>query len=274
MDRMDAVPEERVDGDPQRHLFSGQVRQRIKEVLGELTPRERMVFELRHYQGLRLRQDRRSFGDHGRGGQKLPVSGDAENAGGFGRFRMKQDLNLRGGARAVRAAALWRAVVRRRRARGIASGRLRASAARRWIARRRCMPRSTTIEIVPSPVATARMPRGSVRCVWRRKRLLRRCAPAGGNKFVDALTLRPSAGLLRPAGALTLVALGFFAARMLPPMTNANSQFGAAEHDAGTRRECATSSRPPMGGCRSCSMRRGSASFRAGLTTSRSVACC
>jgi RNA polymerase sigma-70 factor, ECF subfamily len=56
LDRMDAVPEERVDGDPQRHLFSGQVRRRIKEVLGELTPRERMVFELRHYQGLRLRK--------------------------------------------------------------------------------------------------------------------------------------------------------------------------------------------------------------------------
>jgi RNA polymerase sigma-70 factor (ECF subfamily) len=56
LDRMDAVQEERVDGDPQRHLFSGQVRKRIKEVLGELTPRERMVFELRHYQGLRLRR--------------------------------------------------------------------------------------------------------------------------------------------------------------------------------------------------------------------------
>lgn len=56
VDRMDTVQEERVDGDPQRHLFSGQVRMRIKEVLGELTPRERMVFELRHYQGLRLRR--------------------------------------------------------------------------------------------------------------------------------------------------------------------------------------------------------------------------
>ena len=56
LDRMDAVPEDRVDGDPQRHLFSGQVRRKIKEVLGELTPRERMVFELRHYQGLRLRR--------------------------------------------------------------------------------------------------------------------------------------------------------------------------------------------------------------------------
>jgi len=56
LDLMDAVPEERVDGDPQRHLFSGQVRQRVKEVLGQLTPRERTVFELRHYQGLRLRR--------------------------------------------------------------------------------------------------------------------------------------------------------------------------------------------------------------------------
>jgi RNA polymerase sigma-70 factor (ECF subfamily) len=56
MDRMDAVPEERVDGDPQRHLFSGQLRRKIKEVLGQLTPRERTVFELRHYQGLRLRK--------------------------------------------------------------------------------------------------------------------------------------------------------------------------------------------------------------------------
>jgi RNA polymerase sigma-70 factor (ECF subfamily) len=56
LDRMDAVAEERVDGDPQRHLFSGQLRNRIKLVLEGLTPRERMVFELRHYQGLRLRR--------------------------------------------------------------------------------------------------------------------------------------------------------------------------------------------------------------------------
>lgn len=56
LDRMDTVQEDRVDGDPARFLFSGQVRKRIKEVLCELTPRERMVFELRHYQGLRLRK--------------------------------------------------------------------------------------------------------------------------------------------------------------------------------------------------------------------------
>jgi RNA polymerase sigma-70 factor (ECF subfamily) len=56
VDRLNAVPEERAESDPQRHLLSGQVRKRVKEVLGELTPRERMVFELRHYQGLRLRR--------------------------------------------------------------------------------------------------------------------------------------------------------------------------------------------------------------------------
>jgi RNA polymerase sigma-70 factor (ECF subfamily) len=53
---MDVVPEDRAESDPQRHLFSGQVRKRVKEVLGQLTPRERMVFELRHYQGLRLKR--------------------------------------------------------------------------------------------------------------------------------------------------------------------------------------------------------------------------
>jgi len=56
LDRMDTVQEDRVSGDPQRYIFSGQVRTRIREVLRELTPRERMVFELRHYQGLRLRR--------------------------------------------------------------------------------------------------------------------------------------------------------------------------------------------------------------------------
>jgi RNA polymerase sigma-70 factor (ECF subfamily) len=53
---MDTIAEQRADTDPERNLFSGQVRRRIKDVLAGLTPRERMVFELRHYQGLRLRR--------------------------------------------------------------------------------------------------------------------------------------------------------------------------------------------------------------------------
>src|SRR5580704_890550 len=40
LDRMDSVAEERVEGDPQRHLFSGQLRTRIKFVLEGMTPRE------------------------------------------------------------------------------------------------------------------------------------------------------------------------------------------------------------------------------------------
>jgi RNA polymerase sigma-70 factor (ECF subfamily) len=56
VDRLDAVAERCAGSDPERSLFSGQLRGRIKEVLGGLTPRERMVFELRHYQGLRLRR--------------------------------------------------------------------------------------------------------------------------------------------------------------------------------------------------------------------------
>jgi RNA polymerase sigma-70 factor, ECF subfamily len=56
VDRIDSVVEARVDGDPQRHLFSGQLRKRVKDLLDGLTPRERMVFELRHYEGLRLKR--------------------------------------------------------------------------------------------------------------------------------------------------------------------------------------------------------------------------
>ncbi len=56
VDRIDSVVEARVDGDPQRHLFSGQLRKRVKDLLEQLTPRERMVFELRHYEGLRLKK--------------------------------------------------------------------------------------------------------------------------------------------------------------------------------------------------------------------------
>lgn len=54
-DRAEVVPEERADADPQRHLLSRQLRLRIELALGEMTPRERMVFEMRHYQGMRLR---------------------------------------------------------------------------------------------------------------------------------------------------------------------------------------------------------------------------
>ena len=62
LDRMDTIEEERADGDPQRRLLSEQLQRRIKVVLADLTPRERMVFEMRHYQGMRLRAIGESLG--------------------------------------------------------------------------------------------------------------------------------------------------------------------------------------------------------------------
>jgi hypothetical protein len=48
-------------------------------------------------------------------------------------------------------------------------------------------------------------------------------APRAGStgwwdRVVDALTLHPGTGMLRPVGALTLIAMGFFAARFVPAM--------------------------------------------------------
>ncbi len=54
-DRMDSLQEDRAQGDPQRNLMNRQLGERIEAVLTQLTAKERMVFELRHYQGLRLR---------------------------------------------------------------------------------------------------------------------------------------------------------------------------------------------------------------------------
>ena len=56
IDRMDSVPDARSHGDPQRELFSRQLERRIRDVLTGLTPRERIVFEMRHYEGMRLRE--------------------------------------------------------------------------------------------------------------------------------------------------------------------------------------------------------------------------
>jgi len=55
IDRTYSVEEDRAGGDPERSLWNRQLSSRIGVVLDQLTPRERMVFELRHYQGMRLR---------------------------------------------------------------------------------------------------------------------------------------------------------------------------------------------------------------------------
>ncbi|MBV8731261.1 MAG: RNA polymerase sigma factor, partial [Acidobacteriia bacterium] len=55
VDRMDTFEEESAQADPERTTWNHQLRDRIENALGGLTPRERMVFEMRHYEGLRLR---------------------------------------------------------------------------------------------------------------------------------------------------------------------------------------------------------------------------
>jgi len=55
VDRMDSFEQEGPGADPERRLWNNQLSTRIESALGDLTPRERMVFELRHYQGMRLR---------------------------------------------------------------------------------------------------------------------------------------------------------------------------------------------------------------------------
>lgn len=62
MDRLQLIPESRADVDPQRQLMSAEVKDRIQEVLNGLSPRERLVFEMRHYQGMRLRAIGESLG--------------------------------------------------------------------------------------------------------------------------------------------------------------------------------------------------------------------
>jgi RNA polymerase sigma-70 factor (ECF subfamily) len=56
VDRLASVPDSRGESDPQRSLLSREVGERIQMVLARLTARERMVFELRHFEGLRLKQ--------------------------------------------------------------------------------------------------------------------------------------------------------------------------------------------------------------------------
>jgi len=55
VDRMDSFEQEGTHANPERRFWNTQLGNRIETALGDLTPRERTVFELRHYQGLRLR---------------------------------------------------------------------------------------------------------------------------------------------------------------------------------------------------------------------------
>jgi len=54
-DLFEAVEDRRSEADPERDLLRRELGQRIQEALNRLGPRERLVFELKHFQGLRLR---------------------------------------------------------------------------------------------------------------------------------------------------------------------------------------------------------------------------
>jgi RNA polymerase sigma-70 factor (ECF subfamily) len=55
LDLLSNVSDERAMANPDRELQRKELGARIQEALETLTPRERMVFELKHYQGLKLR---------------------------------------------------------------------------------------------------------------------------------------------------------------------------------------------------------------------------
>ncbi|MGO8788859.1 MAG: RNA polymerase sigma factor [Terriglobia bacterium] len=50
-----SVPDDRPTLDPERATHSKEIGRRIQVALDRLNPRERMVFELKHYEGLKLR---------------------------------------------------------------------------------------------------------------------------------------------------------------------------------------------------------------------------
>jgi len=47
--------EQRAEANPERRLLGREIGRQIQAALGQLSPRERMVFELKHYQGMKLR---------------------------------------------------------------------------------------------------------------------------------------------------------------------------------------------------------------------------
>ncbi len=55
VDRLAQAPETGTAANPERVMWNRQLSGKIEAALGGLTPRERTVFELRHYEGLRLR---------------------------------------------------------------------------------------------------------------------------------------------------------------------------------------------------------------------------
>lgn len=54
-DFFDRQPEVRAEANPERNLLGQELGEQISSALNRLSPRERLVFEMKHYQGLKLR---------------------------------------------------------------------------------------------------------------------------------------------------------------------------------------------------------------------------
>lgn len=54
-DPLERITEERAHFSPERALMNRELREKLAAALGKLSPKERIVFELKHYHGLRLR---------------------------------------------------------------------------------------------------------------------------------------------------------------------------------------------------------------------------
>ena len=54
-DLASVMPDERAIASPERNFVQGIQREQILRALGRLSPRERMIFELKHYQGMHLK---------------------------------------------------------------------------------------------------------------------------------------------------------------------------------------------------------------------------
>jgi RNA polymerase sigma-70 factor (ECF subfamily) len=54
-DLLDRMPDHSPAASPERSFAGRELQQCIVRALGRLSPRERMVFELKHYHGMRLR---------------------------------------------------------------------------------------------------------------------------------------------------------------------------------------------------------------------------
>ena len=86
--RMDVAPESWAGSDPERTLLSAEIGERIERVLAALTPRERLVFELRHYQGMRLRAIGEALGTSEEAAKNCLFRATRKMRAVIGRFRM------------------------------------------------------------------------------------------------------------------------------------------------------------------------------------------